>query len=79
MSVELDKLMKDHEVFAGYKRTQAVADELPRMITCAYAAGDEGMAQTMVDALSGWMASSGRMAFLRRVRLESKPPVRFAT
>ena len=79
MRVEFDKLMEDPEVFAGYKRTQAVADELPRLITRAYATGAEDMAQTMTDALSGGMATPVRMAFLRRVRLESKPPLCFAS
>ena len=79
MSVEFDKLMEDPEVFAGYKRTQAVADALPRLISCAYATGDEDMAQAATDALAGWMASPARMAFLRRVRVGRETLVGFAS
>ena len=78
MSVNFDKLMEDPEVFAGYKRTQAVADALPSLITRAYATGDEDMAQAATDALAGWMSSPARMAFLRRVRGGRETLVSFA-
>ena len=60
-----DWVMNEPEVFAGYERAQAVADQLPEMAKRALAAGDTAFASLLMDTLAGWTSSLHCRAFWR--------------
>ena len=60
-----DWVMNEPEVFAGYERAQAVADQLPGMAKRASAAGDTAFAAEILKALAGGLSSLHCRAYWR--------------